>query len=239
MANVQPSSVAWAASLPLIQNEEALAGSPWRSYLHSVYGQHAAFTFPIMMNDFNFFYADLIPDECKPKPMKFTKQPFVAGQLLQSIDAWFGPSKVANYYGGTGRFDVVWVYMYTHGSPRRLGRPSRCPHGVWPHVDEIGLPLPDPPIRYSAGFLNHTKVEVTHTCCDGSANGFWFYLAVGSGVYLNLGRTRIFSDYQDAFLAFGLPPTNSGNFSFLLTRARQAEIDTLQFQFRCETTYKY
>ena len=59
-----------------------------------------------------------------------------------------------------------------------------------------------PVLRQPAGFASHTRVEVFHDGSDctpddstggAAAIGYWMYLAPGSGIWFNLGRTLAFN----------------------------------------------
>jgi hypothetical protein len=63
--------------------------------------------------------------------------------------------------------------------------------------------IPDPPFAYSTGFPDNALVEIMHTCCDGNQNGYFSYLAKGSGIFVDLGRTKVFVDHMPAFAFFG------------------------------------
>ena len=54
----------------------------------------------------------------------------------------------------------------------------------------------------NSGQASHTWIEVTHAGMDAdspsSTSGYWMYLAPGSGVFYNLGRTAVFADHLEA-----------------------------------------
>jgi len=101
------------------------------------------------------------------------------------------------------------------------------------------VPSPDPVFKYSNGFPSNSKIEVMHTCCDDIRNGFWMYLAIGSGISIDLGNTMVFADHQAALSALGLDAWNTEDFSQMVIKARERGWDTIQFTHRCEGTYKY
>eukprot|EP01050_Picozoa_sp_SAG11_P006606 SAG11_NODE_518_length_8798_cov_5.156110_5_plen_197_part_00 len=63
------------------------------------------------------------------------------------------------------------------------------------------------------GIPSGASVEVAHACCDymatagsnvkyeGLSTGYWFLHAPGSGVYYNVGKTIVFRDHADAYMA--------------------------------------
>lgn len=63
-----------------------------------------------------------------------------------------------------------------------------------------------------AGAANHTFVEVVHTACDPLGMGFWFYMARGTGVYLNTGKTAAFKDHAGSWAYFHCADTNCAHF---------------------------
>ncbi len=62
---------------------------------------------------------------------------------------------------------------------------------------------PGPFMRlHPAGFPSYSKVEVYHQCCDGEGWGFWNFLAPGSGIFLDLGKTIVFFTHFDGCAYF-------------------------------------
>ena len=57
---------------------------------------------------------------------------------------------------------------------------------------------------YPTGFSNGAEVEVVHACCDPYGTGYWMYLAPGSGIFLNLGRTIFVKSRLEAIHALNL-----------------------------------
>ena len=78
-----------------------------------------------------------------------------------------------------------------------------------------------------------------HTTWDGPNNGYWSYVTVGSGLFLDTGNTLVFADHAPAFAHFGLPAVNTGNFRPLVAKALAAGYDTIQFTHRCEHKFKF
>jgi hypothetical protein len=251
-------AAAWSRSLPTFFSEQALKQSPWYSYLQQVYGGSTSFTFPVRLSTFNIFYDDFLPLKWKQK-MKVRQSledgfPMQYRELHRPLADWYDPSLVAQHRGGDGRTNVTWVYMYEH---------SICRFSSWPHINmSSGKKLADPSLVWpslTAGgapsallpYKSHSLVEVMHTCCDdGNKNmtheqtktaGYWTYLAIGSGIYLDLGVTKVFADYMDAFEEIGqtTKDPNSNDFAGLVLEARRRGYDTLQFTHRCELSYRY
>ena len=62
----------------------------------------------------------------------------------------------------------------------------------------IRLNVGHKPLRRHAAHTNNTWVEVTH-CARGLIEaGFWLYALRGSGVFVNIGRTTVFSQHREA-----------------------------------------
>lgn len=227
--------------LPTFLSREQLAGSLWLPYLRAVYGHDDEFTFPIALSTFTLFYTDALPrglSSAPPRSWRNAWQHLNRGDLLESIDDWFAPPRDTN---GTPTIRLLWVYMYQHAG---------CSRGSWPHTSlwdsNHSRVLPDPPFAYSRGFANGSLIEVWHATPPSEiirphaqTGGVWLYLAIGSGIFHNLGHTAVFSDHQQAAFSFGLPIKDAHNFRKLSRAARAAGLDTLQFTHRCETIYKF
>lgn len=104
-------------------------------------------------------------------------------------------------------------------------------------------------------------VEVTHTVFPGDKGAIWYYMSVGSGVWVNVGNTAVYKDHSDAVTdmlhqtcsdeqqdKFGDHPTEcEQNFEELFKAALSQGYDTIQFteHFDCtcgpqgDSSYKY
>ena len=82
------------------------------------------------------------------------------------------------------------------------------------------------------GFKENDLVEVFHARADGSHMGFWFYVARGSGVYLNVGKTIVFDNHDKGFYYFSkncdLKNKNPRS-DFNAYCAKQNGYDTIQY----------
>ena len=88
---------------------------------------------------------------------------------------------------------------------------------------------------------NHSRVEVTHCSAafkpdlhNREAHGAWFYITPGSGIFLDLGRTRAFNTHQEAAYAFlddrvQCAPQCSHFFYDIVEKARELGLDSIQF----------
>eukprot|EP01049_Picozoa_sp_SAG25_P014980 SAG25_NODE_2862_length_1345_cov_5.800963_1_plen_423_part_01 len=233
----------WPFSLPTFANQTALeASTGWYRYLRAVYGMDTQFTFPIEVRQFNYFYRALLPHADRERlhrsPVYYgaaswgRHKPPSIGDVLTVYDTWFDPSMSATHRQ-TQPKDIppianVWIYMYDE--PRTCG---------WGDTSVGNAPL-----ALSDGFADNTLVEVTHSCCDDinnpNDNGYWMLLARGSGVFVDLGRTRVFTDHHEAFAFFGHPEIrNIGSYQNIVVPARAAGYDTIQFTHRCERLFKF
>jgi len=88
----------------------------------------------------------------------------------------------------------------------------------------------------------HTWGEVTHTAFPGDVGAIWYYMAVGSGVWINAGSTAVYEDHPDAMSDMlksschdqsqdhGSTPTECENdFPNLYKEARSRSLNTIQF----------
>lgn len=92
-------------------------------------------------------------------------------------------------------------------------------------------------VRFPNGIPNHTKIEVLHRCCDAKRIGFWFYLAVGSGLYYDVGKSLVVQDHKDAWIKlFGSvtkPPSNLVELNHeIYVRARSIGYDSIQYIYQ-------
>ncbi len=240
------------ATLPIFRSIGEMQQSQWIHYLRAVYGDEMAagrLVFPLSLRRFTLFYADALPVQVGARFREVALQGvrrsdhnsnwwrhIRRGDLLSSIDDWFAPPRKAS---DEPSIRLLWVYQYPSAG---------CVRGSWPHTraDAHGVLLSPPAFVHSSGFANGTLVEVWHAAAPpgiarphAQTGGVWMYLAIGSGVWHRLGRTRVFVDHQQAAAAFGLPVRELHNFRKLALAARLHGLDTLQFTHRCEFIYKF
>ena len=121
--------------------------------------------------------------------------------------------------------DLAWRYM--HRSILPFWRTIHSPYnatGVNEEKDSLDVLLPPKPnqqqqqqqqqqqhrsLRYvDTGFADNALVEVMHACCDFGrqdySSGYWYFVAKGSGVYFDVGKTIIFDDHADAYDTLGM-----------------------------------
>uniref|UniRef100_A0A6C0ICY9 Uncharacterized protein n=1 Tax=viral metagenome TaxID=1070528 RepID=A0A6C0ICY9_9ZZZZ len=208
---------------PTFYNMDQLEQSCWYNYINFVYGvdtihQH----FPIITSKFFFFYQNLLPPSVKSVVVPTIKEnPCQYGDFFNSINAAFDLC------------NALWAYQYAVAY-----LPDKTPpvQGA-----------PPVPFAYSKGFPSGSWVEVTHCCCDLNNNGYFFYLAIGSGIWYNVGNTIVFPDHIDAYCYFhhvdkqtlnsyeieclNYPQTlDSKNYM----AARSAGYDSIQYVYRYE-----
>lgn len=82
------------------------------------------------------------------------------------------------------------------------------------------------------GFDSNSLVEVSHAKdpFGDEHYGMWFVYAKGSGVWLNVGSTKIFDNHEDAFKFFGAKTTKAVDINEdMCQKATAAGFDTVQF----------
>ena len=163
--------------LPVFTEEAQLQRSPWRHYVHKVYGRDAIL--PLDMRCLIFFWEDLLPAS--------------AANLFKSL-VYNESASPAEPFKNLRNGDILrtsggfFVYLY---------------HNLtWPDwsltfnpTEEILPPSLGP---FNVGkFLSHSRVEILHNYDDclwqgpyaGKDVGYWGHYAPGTGVFADLGRT--------------------------------------------------
>ena len=135
--------------------------------------------------------------------------------------------------------NALWAYQYAVSTlPNPLIPPDQAPQV---------------PFTYQNGIPSDKWIEITHCCCDFDNNGYFFYVAVGSGIWYNVGKTIVFPDHIDAYCFFyninkndlsiyDIECLNGGgslNVNDTLDAknaraAKEAGYDSIQFTFRYE-----
>jgi hypothetical protein len=117
------------------------------------------------------------------------------------------------------------------------------------------------PNLYGVAAPANTWVEVAHTVFPGDAGAIWYYMAVGSGVWINVGNTAVYKDHPDLVSdllhqscsdqsqdKFGTHPTEcENNFDDVYKAASSAGYNTIQItdHYDCtcgpqgDSSYKY
>ena len=107
------------------------------------------------------------------------------------------------------RFDAPPTYLYrcalsicqTRGASSSTcqGRGGlRRPECSWSRVQDGADALETLHPVPRRGYPSHSMVEVMHAGFDPPYFGYWLYMTAGSGIYLNLSRTRAFDDHAAA-----------------------------------------
>lgn len=216
--------------------------SRWHAYLDRVYGE-STLTFPLPLRRLEFFYMRWLP---------------------RSWFDWRNSSHQAqvNLDEGPSLGDLFVLHDTHHAVLFRYAYPALSGYTQW-HTGE-GRRVVD--FKYAKGFRNHTRVEVIHFGAGerALATGFWCYLAPGSGVWLDLGKTIVFPEHYDALQHFTgcVPAVNASKscrwyqeprhanryapgrrvravLSTIYARARASGYDTLQYTHRSEGVYQY
>jgi hypothetical protein len=96
---------------------------------------------------------------------------------------------------------------------------------------------------FGASVPPNTFVEISHTVFPGDSGAIWYYMSVGSGVWLNVGKTAVYKDHADGVKdllgtachdqaqdTFGTHPTEcEKDFPELYKAAQSKGLDTVQF----------
>jgi hypothetical protein len=95
---------------------------------------------------------------------------------------------------------------------------------------------------FGASVPANKYVEVSHTVFPGDKGAIWYYMSVGSGVWINVGNTAVYNDHADAVSdilgsschdeaqdTFGLHPTEcEQDFTNLYSAAQGKGLNTIQ-----------
>jgi len=179
-----------------------LRASPWADYFEHVYGIRTM-VFPFSLGEIAFFYWDRLPLTAKASLKLREQQP---GGERWSYMVIEGPAlRFGELYGHGFAWGRVRHSALRPSEWRSHGNVWRCLHpwcsGPGRYVPEVFARL-----AISEGLPSHTRAEVFHACCDshdwpqGTA---WFFLAPGSGVFLDLRRTVVLRTHADLATRFG------------------------------------
>ena len=125
--------------------------------------------------------------------------------------------------------------------PFRSGRAPHSPLVAWMYRLPDGGLHDEYRVKGYESLADHAWAEVSH--CGGSGfeeHASWYYLARGSGVFVNVGRTRVFRGHQDAVRFFFGHDCAHGEFSCtevwqtLPGAALAGGYDSLQFSHHCD-----
>ena len=128
--------------------------------------------------------------------------------------------------------------VYTRMRPIAAVEPSsydNCPRSA----DNRPIALHQPHVRMAAFYAlgapalpatNHSWAEVTHCSSHIEDQSLWLYMTRGSAVFVNVGRTIVFREHQDAALFFGV----YGDATNVPVAAAAAGFDSVQYTEHCE-----
>ena len=182
-------SSVWLLHNPVIPDLAALHDSGWQAYLSHLYPDLVE-SLPIDTRCFTFFWtanAAMMPVTLRETLAR--QHTFRVGQRplrLPRMGEVFVPPGKAEWRPENA--PGVMANVLNEGRPRDRRRSREA---WW-------LPV----LRQPAGFASHTRVEVYHDGSDctpddstggAAAIGYWMYLAPGSGIWFNLGRTLAFN----------------------------------------------
>lgn len=180
-------------------------------------------------------------------PNLLLPSPFVSFDDLQRHHEW--ETYLDSVYGiSTLRFPVelhTFTFFYRHKLPtyflieleKAFSRGQFWGHIGW--LQQVGFRVSNPGFRelynFPQGLPSFTQVEVSRSCCDHPGTGMWFHKVIGSGVYLNLGRTIGFETHQGACRYFTNGPCPILDFDsdqlnlYFIPLAARLGYETLQF----------
>ena len=158
-------------------SESELRASEWWSYFETIYGSETL-VYPLHVGALTYFHNHLLPPG-----------------VMDGLD------HVPQDYGGYPAVhfpDLLRWGDFAHG--------LYCLHKgdfwrFWRHVNSECPSIDEPACRglnevvLNRGAPDHSLIEVQHMCCDGLRQGgstrigFWHYLAPGSGIFFNVGKT--------------------------------------------------
>lgn len=215
---------------PSFQTKNELETSKWAEYIDYVYGIDTIGDndFPFQLHRFNFFYRHKLPQDvraCLASQMgvKLTPERYMDVYSTQNWGAkGYTPSQ------------ELWVYQYPYAAqPVYVG-------GYLTRKFSMDVLNSYPFFEHYHGFPSHSKVEVMHYNISGEYMSMWFYLAKGSGVYMNLGKTVVKQTHYDVFRMFDVEyETKSEGWKKVLPLLRTANYNTVQITHHSEGFFKY
>eukprot|EP00397_Hematodinium_sp_SG-2012_P040301 GEMP01044126.1.p1 GENE.GEMP01044126.1~~GEMP01044126.1.p1 ORF type:complete len:287 (+),score=35.67 GEMP01044126.1:231-1091(+) len=158
-----------AIQVPVFLTEDDLRNDlEWWLYFNRYYGVEAL-TFPLSVRTFAFFYDELLPqrlrEQIRPHVARTVSLQCCASGACKAGEI---PVKTWTFTLRTHRTDESWLRLsfYWVATPAQVGF----------------LPMED-----------FTTVEILHGTRDMWAQGFWMFYAPGSGIWYNVGTTKVLS----------------------------------------------
>ena len=170
-----------------------LKQSAWHNYFESVYGLDTMNkAYPFSLVTLQFFYWDMLPERGIPFVAQDDVFHIQPGHHL-NYGGLYQMKALAGVFGGQAGHSNVWRFWHRQNTGKETGRTG---------VDTSKEP------ELGTGLPSHTIVEVRHICCDKEMSwrprdGFWMYLAPGSGVFFNLGKTIATSSHGELWYELG------------------------------------
>uniref|UniRef100_A0A0G4F3R6 Uncharacterized protein n=1 Tax=Chromera velia CCMP2878 TaxID=1169474 RepID=A0A0G4F3R6_9ALVE len=180
----QPPTTQLVASASLSEffpTKASLLQSKWRDYFEEIYSIDTM-EFPFDMRTLTYFKTQSLPEDVAKavKPYKSLRW----WQACEQPPAEERPVLWGELYVQDGTFD-----------PRPLRR------SVWPilQANNVLEELPGLQFSLADGFPDNSLVEVMHETGDpdGGMQFMWFYWSKGSGIYLDIGKTKVFQSHRE------------------------------------------
>ncbi len=183
------SSKVWQRELPRFESYTELCAEPlWMRYLDAVYGNELRF--PIDLRAFHFFYFNYLHHRPPARPLLSTNidVPFM-GDPQHAIAAAGHAQSDRNLQRGRAHLDVYLMWG-TCGAGISSGC-GRATVWVYPFLanGSVSLPNGSVALHIDGGIPDNTRVEVYHCANGRDSASYWMYLAVGSGIFYDVGRS--------------------------------------------------
>ena len=160
---------------------DELRSSEWHAYLDAVYGA-STLTFPLNLGSLFYFHRALLPSSA-------------ASALHLELQTAESPKLLHDPAGL--RYGDLFIGHYTlgHWMGEDFWRSFRQLNGVCVANDPTSACMPLETML-ARGAPDNALVEVSHMCCDlGGFNELWHYLAPGSGIFFDLGKTHVVTSH--------------------------------------------
>lgn len=176
----------------IFHSRAELERAGWAQYFEQVYGL-GTMRFPFDLGTLHWWKSDWMP---RLELLKVHALGQIWGTHTATYGQWYKHDGIGwknDNRAPVEKGDVWRVYRRHNGVCHQAGGPP------WSEDRAADCNPCSAAIRecaLSKGVPDHGVIEVTHKCCDGlgEGGGYWMYFAPGSGVFLNVGKTRVIQD---------------------------------------------